>query len=185
MLLSDGRVLVIGGREYAPSVFYGVPMVDTYDPTSDTWTRGADLPSVPSDGDGGYGGRGFPAVSALAGVNVLVAGGLSLRLVEERKADGRMKFELRAVWCHVDPRFYWIPASGHSSESEISDADGYSRSQLRGRQAVGLSSLADRPSRVPRCQSVNTSIRAREAGSRSRPNRNQPRPTSRGARARC
>lgn len=75
VMLSDGRVLVIGGREYAPGGLYGVSMVDTYDPTSDRWTRGAELPSVPSDGDGGYGGRGFPAVSALAGGNILIAGG--------------------------------------------------------------------------------------------------------------
>ena len=94
VMLSDGRVLVIGGREYAPGDFYGVSMVDTYDPTIDRWTRGADLPSVPSDGDGGYGGRGFPAVSALEGGHILIAGGLSLRLVEERKADGRVKFDL-------------------------------------------------------------------------------------------
>ena len=112
VMLADGRVLVIGGREYAPGEFYGVPTVDTYDPTSDRWTRGADLPSVPTDGDGGYGGRGFAAVSALAGGNVLIAGGFSRRLVEDRKADGRVKFDVQGSLLPRGSSFLLDPTTG-------------------------------------------------------------------------
>jgi hypothetical protein len=95
LLLPDGRVLVVGGREYGPGWFYGVSPIDMYDPETDSWTRIAEMPSVASDGDGGYGGRGFAAASVLESGDVLIAGGTTERLVEERKRDGRVTFDVQ------------------------------------------------------------------------------------------
>jgi hypothetical protein len=95
VLLADGRVLVVGGREYSPGWFYGVSPLDIYDPKTNSWTRVAELPSIASDGDGGYGGRGWPALSILASGKVLVAGGFSEQLVEETKPDGRVEFDIQ------------------------------------------------------------------------------------------
>lgn len=57
-----------------------------------------------------YPGRPNRVCQTLAGGNVLIAGGISLRLVEERKADGRVKFDLegnplpRGSTLLLDPR---------------------------------------------------------------------------------
>jgi hypothetical protein len=89
----DGRVLLVGGREYNPGWFYGITPIDAYDPATNTWTRLAELPGVPSDGDGGYGGRGFPGVTLLESGEVLIFGGLAIQLVEKGRDNGQVIFE--------------------------------------------------------------------------------------------
>jgi hypothetical protein len=80
---------LIGGREYQLGLFYGIEPIDVYDPL-EYLTR---LGQMPSDGqDQGYGGRGFPGVSLLVSGDVLIFGGLSSQLVEDRKPNGQVKF---------------------------------------------------------------------------------------------
>lgn len=88
VVLPDGRVLVVGGREYQPGLFYGVPFMDVYNPTKDSWQRMEEMPSVPGDGDGGYGGRGFPGVTVLRSGKVLIFGGTTWELIEHRTTTG-------------------------------------------------------------------------------------------------
>ena len=92
VVLADGRVLLVGGREYNPGWFYGVSPIDAYDPATNTWTRLATLPGVPEDGDGGYGGRGFLGATVLASGKVLIFGGTASRFVERGNAAGRVTF---------------------------------------------------------------------------------------------
>ena len=81
-VLPDGRVLLIGGREFEPGPFYGIAKVDMYDPEANVWTRLADMPAVPQDRDAGYGGRGFPGVAVRRDGKVLVFGGVTTRVIE-------------------------------------------------------------------------------------------------------
>jgi len=87
-------VVVAGGREYNPGFYYGVAPIDVYDPTIDRWTRVAELPPIPDDGDGGYGGRGFAGVTLLGSGEVLISGGTPTQLVEKVSANGRVTFRL-------------------------------------------------------------------------------------------
>ena len=92
--LRDGRVVVAGGREYNPGLYYGVAPIDLYDPRLDLWTRVAELPPIPNDGDGGYGGRGFAGVTLLQSGEVLIAGGTATRLIEKTSPTGAVTFRL-------------------------------------------------------------------------------------------
>ncbi|HET6967888.1 MAG TPA: kelch repeat-containing protein [Ornithinibacter sp.] len=96
--LPDGRVVVAGGREYNPGFFYGLPEIDVYDPTADQWTRVAGMPPVRHDGDGGYGGRGFPGVTVLDSGQVLIFGGTATRLVEKVSDDRRVTFQIKGTY---------------------------------------------------------------------------------------
>jgi hypothetical protein len=91
VVLHDGKVLLIGGRWSQPTLYFGIPQVDLYDPETDEWTRLADMPAVPDDADAGYGGRGFPGVSLLGSGEVLIFGGLANRLVGVGKG-GEFRF---------------------------------------------------------------------------------------------
>jgi hypothetical protein len=76
-LLSDGRVLVVGGNlEYpedtgtgsgngAGNGFKGAPWVMTFDPVTETWTRYQDMPH----------GRWYPTLTELPDGRVLIVGG--------------------------------------------------------------------------------------------------------------
>ncbi len=108
VVLPNGNVMLIGGRQYQPGEFYGVKWVDQYDPDTNTWNAPTlerpELPSVPADNDLNYGGRGFPAVALLSkstpwgsSNRVLIAGGYMLELVEEPTSNGDFGFNVRGT----------------------------------------------------------------------------------------
>jgi hypothetical protein len=116
VVLSDGRVLLIGGREYNPGHFYGVSPIDAYDPSSDAWTRIAELPSVPGDGDAGYGGRGFPGVTLLPSGELLIFGGIASELVELANTNGRVTFVGTGTLLPRGSSLLFDPATGDFSQ---------------------------------------------------------------------
>lgn len=85
VVLSDGKVLLIGGRWTQPAAYYGIVEVDMYDPVTNQWTRLSNMPTFPDDADAGYAGRAFPGVSLLENDEVLIFGGLANRLEEGGK----------------------------------------------------------------------------------------------------
>jgi hypothetical protein len=109
VVLPNGNVLLIGGREYQPGEFYGVPWIDQYNPGTGKWTRVTELPSIPGDKDPNYGGRGFPAVALMGGWpwwansgRVLIAGGTRVALVGQTQTVGGVTvtkgpFELKGI----------------------------------------------------------------------------------------
>ena len=101
-VLPDGRVLLIGGREFEPGPYYGIAKVDLYDPETDVWTRLADMPAIPHDRDAGYGGRGFPGVAVRPDGKVLVFGGLTTRLIKGGAAHEGVVFAISQPlrWMH-------------------------------------------------------------------------------------
>jgi hypothetical protein len=91
VVLNDGRVLLVGGREYQPGLYYGLPSLDAYDPASDSWERLGQMPSIPGE-DGAYGGRGFPGVTLLRSGQVLIFGGNSGELLEHEANHGGVTY---------------------------------------------------------------------------------------------
>ena len=94
VLLPDGRVLVVGGREYEPGWFYGVSPLECR-PDDGFVTRLAEMPSIRNDGDARYGGRGWPAVNLLGSGKVLIPGGFAQRLVEKTNPNGNVEFVIQ------------------------------------------------------------------------------------------